>query len=69
MGSSAYILGSSAYYIGSSVALSKAGGTLTGGVVAHNGTDYGTFRIRNVAISTAEATGGNNGDIWIQYTV
>ncbi len=37
------------------------GGTLTGDQAL-------TSRLRNITVSTADPTGGNNGDIWIKYT-
>ena len=36
------------------------GGTLTGDQAL-------TSRLRNITVSTADPTGGNNGDIWIKY--
>lgn len=48
--------------------LQKSGGTLTGAVIGAAGTDYTTARFRNIIISTADPTGGNNGDIWLRYT-
>ncbi len=46
----------------------KSGGAMTGKLVAQNNTDYTVAQIRNVIISTADPSGGNNGDIWIKYT-
>jgi len=47
-----------------------AGGTVTGAVYGHVGTDYTTGRFRNVFLSTAApTTEGANGDVWIQYEV
>ena len=49
-------------------ALPKSGGTMTGDVVGHADTDYTTARFRNITLSTSDASGGGNGDIWIKYT-
>ena len=46
----------------------KSGGAMTGKLVEQNNTDYTVAQIRNVIISTADPSGGNNGDIWIKYT-
>ena len=46
----------------------KAGATMTGDLVGHADTDYTTARFRNITLSTDEASGGGNGDIWIKYT-
>lgn len=48
--------------------LDKSGGTMTGALVAQNNANYTTAQVRNVIISTAEPSGGNNGDIWIRYS-
>lgn len=48
--------------------VSKSGDTMTGALVAQNNTDYGVAQVRNIIISTAEPSGGSNGDIWIKYT-
>jgi hypothetical protein len=40
--------------------LQITGGTLTGDQAL-------TSRLRNITVSTADPTGGNNGDIWIKY--
>jgi hypothetical protein len=48
--------------------LSLAGGTMTGALVCVNSTSYTTAQARNIILSTASASGGGNGDIWIQYT-
>lgn len=42
--------------------------TFTGQKIAQNNTAYTTFQIRNVVISTGDASGGGNGDIWLKYT-
>jgi hypothetical protein len=42
--------------------------TFTGIKTAQNNTSYTTFQIRNVVLSTADASGGGNGDVWIKYT-
>ena len=46
----------------------KSGGTLEGALVAQRNTNYATAQVRNVIISTANPSGGSNGDIWIKYT-
>lgn len=46
----------------------KSGGTMTGALVAQNNTDYATAQVRNVIISTADPSGGDNGMLWIKYT-
>lgn len=48
--------------------LDKSGGTMTGALVAQNNTNYATAQVRNIIISTANPSGGSNGDIWIKYT-
>lgn len=47
--------------------LDKSGGTLTGTLVAQANTSYTTAQVRNVIISTADPSGGHNGDIWVKY--
>lgn len=47
--------------------LDKSGGTMTGILVAQNNTEYTTKQVRNIIISTADPSGGDNGDIWIKY--
>mgnify|MGYP004650317755 CR=1 FL=1 len=47
--------------------LDKSGGTMTGALVAQSNTNYTTAQVRNVIISPDEPSGGNDGDIWIQY--
>ena len=44
------------------------GGTMTGVLVAQNNTSYTTKQMRNITLSTADPSGGANGDIWITYT-
>ena len=39
----------------------------TGSATVAAGTDYTTAKLRNVILSTADPSGGNNGDIWIKY--
>ena len=46
--------------------LSKSGDTMTGALVAQNNTNYTTKQVRNIFISTADPSGGDNGDIWIK---
>ena len=41
---------------------------MTGALKAQANTDYTTAQIRNVIESTGDASGGNNGDIWLKYT-
>ena len=41
--------------------------TFTGTAKVAAGTDYTTAKLRNVILSTANPSGGNNGDIWIKY--
>lgn len=48
--------------------LNQSGGTMTGTLIAQNNTNYTTKQVRNVFISTADPSGGGNGDIWIKYT-
>lgn len=48
--------------------LAKAGGTMTGALVAVNNTDYTTAQTRNITLSTSDPLGGANGDVWIKYT-
>lgn len=43
--------------------------TMSAKLIAQNNTDYTTAQLRNVIISTEDPSGGNNGDIWIKYTV
>lgn len=45
-----------------------AGSTFTGVAVAQNNTSYTTKQLRNVILSTANPSGGSNGDVWIKYT-
>lgn len=41
--------------------------TFTGTAKATGNTNYTTAQLRNITISTAGPSGGNNGDIWIKY--
>lgn len=43
-------------------------GTLVAGVLAATGTDYTTYRIRNIAIVTSVPTSMNNGDVALVVT-
>ena len=49
--------------------LDKSGGTMTGALVAQNNANYTTKQVRNIIISTADPSGGSNGDIWVKYTM
>ena len=42
--------------------------TFTTIVTAPTNTTYTTRQVRNVVLSTADASGGQNGDIWFKYT-
>lgn len=44
-----------------------AGGTFTGVAVAQTNTSYTTRQLRNVVLSTANPSGGSNGDLWFKY--
>ena len=44
-----------------------AGGTFTGVATAQNNTAYTTKQVRNITLSTADPSGGGNGDVWIKY--
>ena len=50
-------------------ALPKAGGTMTGKLIAQSNTDYATKQVRNVVCSTAgpKSSDGANGDLWAVY--
>lgn len=50
-----------------STKVTKSGDTLTGILTAQNNTSYGTKQVRNIILSTADPSGGSNGDIWIKY--
>ena len=43
-------------------------GTLGGQVAAQSNTAYTTAQVRNIALSTADPSGGSNGQVWIKYT-
>ena len=45
----------------------KIGGTFTGITKAQNNASYTTGQIRNITLSTGNASGGSHGDIWIKY--
>lgn len=51
----------------SSYFVANSGGTMTGALIAQTNTNYTTAQMRNVIISTADPSGGNNGDIWLKY--
>lgn len=44
-----------------------AGGQLAGVVKAQDNTSYTTPQLRNITISTADPSGGKNGDLWFKY--
>ena len=41
--------------------------SFTGTAKVAAGTDYTTAKLRNITLSTADPSGGSNGDIWIKY--
>lgn len=41
--------------------------TMAAILTAQNNTSYTTFQVRNICASTANPSGGNNGDIWAKY--
>ena len=43
-------------------------GTLPEVTAANNNTSYTTKQLRNIILSTADPSGGSNGDVWIKYT-
>ena len=47
--------------------IDESGGTMDGTLIAQNNTDYTVAQVRNIIISTADPSGGNNGNIWIKY--
>jgi len=49
-------------------AMPLAGGTFTGAAIAQTNANYTTRQVRNVVMSTADPSGGANGDIWLKYT-
>lgn len=46
-------------------------GTMTGTLIAHNNANYSTKQVRNIILSTSDPnpSDGDNGDIWIKYSV
>ncbi len=42
---------------------------MTGVLTAQNNTSYTIKQVRNITLSTANPSGGANGDVWIKYTV
>ena len=44
------------------------GGTLGGPVYAQSNTDYAVPQVRGIVLSTDGPSGGENGQLWIQYT-
>ena len=49
-------------------AFPTAGGTFTGAAIAQTNANYTTRQVRNVISSTANPSGGANGDVWIKYS-
>ena len=47
--------------------VNKTGDTMEGALVAQNNTNYAAKQVRNIFISTADPSGGSNGDIWLKY--
>lgn len=45
-----------------------SGGTMTGALIGQSNTNYSTPQLRNVSISTADASGGSNGQIHFKYS-
>lgn len=41
--------------------------TMSAILTAQNNTSYTTKQVRNITLSTADASGGSNGDIWFKY--
>jgi hypothetical protein len=48
--------------------LNLQGGTMTGILYPQNNTSYTTGQARRIVLSTANPSGGGNGDVWIKYT-
>ena len=48
--------------------ITKSGGEFEGIVTAQTNTSYTIRQVRNIILSTSAPSGGNNGDIWIQYS-
>ena len=48
-------------------AVNKAGDTMAGALVAHNDTDYSTYKIRNAAILSATPSSMTNGTVAFVY--
>lgn len=42
--------------------------TMTAQLTCQNNTNYTTPQARNIILSTADPSGGSNGDIWIKYS-
>ena len=65
--------GKSASYFATASALNAkaplASPSFTGTAKVAAGTDYTTAKLRNITLSTADPSGGSNGDVWIKYTV
>lgn len=52
-------------------AVPKSGGALTGELVAQSNSNYTTKQVRNIILSTSDpnSSDGDNGDIWIKYSI
>jgi len=48
--------------------LQLTGGTMTGILYPQQNTSYTTGQARRIILSTANPSGGGNGDVWIKYT-
>ena len=57
---------SEANYSKSEVLVSKSGDTMTGSLLA-KANIANSRQMRNITLSTAEPSSGENGDVWIQY--
>ena len=63
---------SASYFATASILNTKAplaSPSFTGAAKVAPGTDYTTAKLRNITLSTADPSGGSNGDVWIKYTV
>lgn len=48
--------------------LDKSGGTMSGKLVANNGTDYAVYKVRNIALGTSASTPTGKGDLLGVYS-